>query len=144
LRDFLFLSVWNSAGGNGSIGETKRMKMQILKNVLIGGLVLTVTAVIAQAAPAQTKGGQLLMKQASPSNTTQVAPVKAHDCAQCKDLAKEVKLTSSKGAYQKTALVAEHACPTCDSKIRMEGQGKAARNIAVHTCANGISPSCCQ
>jgi len=121
------------------------MKMRILQNVLTGALVAVITALVTYAASAeQTKGGQLLMKRASASNPTAATAVKPHDCAKCQDVAKEVKLASSKGSYHNTTRIVEHACPTCDTKIKTEGQGKAARNFAVHTCASGTTPSCCQ
>ena len=118
------------------------MKMQFLKTVLTGTLAVAITALVTYAASAETKGAQLLMQGASASKPTAVVAVKGHGCPMCKDVAKEVKLTSSKGAYHNTMLVAEHACPSCDTKIRTEGQGKAARNVAVHTC--GTTASCCQ
>jgi uncharacterized protein with PIN domain len=90
------------------------------------------------------KGAQLLLKRPTASNSTSAAAVKPHDCAMCQDVTKVVKTASNKGAYAKTTLVAEHMCPSCNTRIETVGQGKAAHSVAQHTCALGRTPSCCQ
>ena len=97
--------------------------------------------------PQRLRRSQLGVVDIAASTMANIAPAmtaKSHDCAKCQDVTKEVTVSSSKGAYQKTALVAEHTCPTCDTRIKTEGLGKAAHNVAVHTCASGTTPSCCQ
>jgi hypothetical protein len=120
------------------------MKKQIFQSVLTGTFIAAAALLASSVSAGDIKGAQLLLNRPAVSNIAPAVTAKAHDCAKCQDVTKEVTLASSKGAYQKTALVAEHACPTCDTRIRTEGQGKAAHSVAAHTCASGTTPSCCQ
>jgi hypothetical protein len=120
------------------------MKKQIFQSVLTGAFIAAVAMLASSVSAGDIKGAQHLLYRPAVSNIAPAMTAKSHDCAKCQDVTKEVTVSSSKGAYQKTALVAEHTCPTCDTRIKTEGLGKAAHNVAVHTCASGTTPSCCQ
>jgi len=128
-------------------GKRKKlnMKNQSLQNVLTGTIIAALAALLTYSVSAdQIKGAQALMNRTSVSAAAPSVAAKAHGCAKCQDTTKAVRTVSSKGAYPQTALVTAHACPTCDTRIKTEGNGKAAHDVAVHTCASGATASCCQ
>jgi hypothetical protein len=70
------------------------------------------------------------------------APIAAaHNCPMCKDQYTSRVDQTAKGALKPTVLVSKHLCPGCETTVTVRGQGKAAQNVATHTCAAGSA--CC-
>lgn len=67
----------------------------------------------------------------SPSAVTATTAMR---CANCKDSLTARIDTTARGANKPVIQVASHLCKMCDTELKTQGVGKAAKTIAVHAC----------
>jgi hypothetical protein len=111
----------------------------------VAGLVL-----LANSAVAQEKGGERMMRLSRLNTAADVQKVEAGDtlvmsCPKCKDTWVKVVRPGGKGGRQETAILQQHECPGCGTKIVTDGVGKQAQSVVTHTCKQCGSEdvSCC-
>lgn len=115
--------------------------------VAVGSLLCAPMSILAQ----DPKGAEKLM-QLKPVNTVEALhTVDAGDtivmtCPKCTSTNKTVVVKSFKGANaNELKNVTIHLCPTCETKLVTQGQGKSAKEVLVHTCTTcgSTNVSCC-
>src|SRR5689334_10810699 len=67
----------------------------------------------------------------------------AHKCANCTDTLVTAVDKGTKGPNHLVTKVFRHNCPACDTKIATVGTGKAAKDVATHSCNAEPRPLCC-
>jgi hypothetical protein len=66
-----------------------------------------------------------------------------HKCANCTDTLVAVVDKGTKGPNHLVTTVSRHNCAACDTKLVTLGTGKAAKDVAVHSCNAEVKPLCC-
>ena len=129
--------------------------LKISRTLTLAALAVAVAALVSApiAMLAQKQGdGAAKLIQLKPVQTVEdLEKVEAGDvvvmsCPKCKDTYASVVEKSFKGATGDTLRTTKiHLCSTCDTKIVTKGQGKAAKDVLVHTCKTCGSEdvSCC-
>jgi hypothetical protein len=67
----------------------------------------------------------------------------AHKCANCTDTLVTAVDKGTKGPNHLITKVFRHNCAACDTKIATVGTGKAAKDVATHSCNAELRPLCC-
>ena len=119
------------------------MKTINRKSLLVAGL-CAVALSFGTVAYAE-KGGETLLRltKGSTPAITQPAVVAAHKCAACTDTIASVVDKGTKGPNHLVTKAVRHNCSACATKIITSGTGKAANNVAIHTCAADVKAACC-
>jgi hypothetical protein len=105
---------------------------------------------LPSVASAQAKGGEKLMQlsartPAADTTTKETASVLAMSCPKCTDRWVTVVQPLTKGSQRETKVIAQHQCPTCQTKLVIEGVGRQAKEKVTHLCkmsANQGSDCC--
>jgi hypothetical protein len=102
---------------------------------------------ITNSALAQEKGAERLVKMQQASAPPalakgQVASSVSMTCAKCKDTFVTVAEPPGRGGRPATAVVAEHQCPTCATRIETIGVGKQATTAVKHLCSESGTHAC--
>ena len=118
------------------------MKTINRKSLLISGL--SAAALSFGTVAYAEKGAERLTTfgKASPPAAAQVA-APAHKCANCTDALVNVVDKGTKGPNHLVTKVSRHNCAACDTKILTSGSGKAAKEVAIHSCNSEVKPMCC-
>ena len=108
--------------------------MKTLRNIVIGSSVALALALVASAqADVKTKGGASdLIKKSEPVSASATAVMA---CPKCKSEFTVRTDKLARGATKPTAIVEKHLCDKCGTVLTTVGQGKQAKQLAVHTCA---------
>ena len=88
---------------------------------------------------ASPKLREMLTAQSGIPSQPALAP---HGCATCKDEYTTRVDATAKGLVKPTVLTSKHLCPTCKTTASVQGQGKAAQNVAEHKCT-AEAAACC-
>lgn len=87
-------------------------------------------------------GAQQLLPATAPSGPSDYKPM---SCAKCKSEWTVRAENTSRGVIKPAVLVERHLCTSCDTTITTVGQGKLAKDVAVHKCGDcgADSVTCC-
>ncbi|MCI0747579.1 MAG: hypothetical protein L0Y58_19410 [Verrucomicrobia subdivision 3 bacterium] len=109
--------------------------MKTLRNIIIGtSMGLMLMLVTSAQADVKTKGGASeLMKPSAPASAPAAIAMK---CPKCKSEFAVRTDRFARGATKPTAIVENHLCEKCDTKLTTIGRGKQATQLALHTCAS--------
>ena len=128
--------------------STKNFRSTLIHSTL--ALAVAGLAWLPGRAMAQEKGGERLMQlsaRKSVAVSTSVEPdaTVAMSCPKCKDKWVTVMQPLGKGSQREVNIVPQHQCPTCQTKIVIDGVGKQAKQKVTHLCKNCGSQdlSCC-
>ena len=91
------------------------------------------------------KGAEALVRRTNataPANA-EAAALPADTCAMCTDSLVSVVDKSTKGPNFAVTKVVRHNCPACETTLSVQGTGKAAREVATHTCGGEVNAACC-
>ena len=113
------------------------------KSLLVAG-VCALALTFGTAAYAE-KGAETLVrltKGAVPTKA-EAAAVAAHKCANCTDTIISKVDYGTKGPNHAVTKVVQHNCTACSTKVSTQGTGKAAKQVAIHTCGADLKAACC-
>jgi hypothetical protein len=91
------------------------------------------------------KGAETLIKRTKTPTTATIeaaAPM-AHKCVNCTDELVSVVDKGTKGPNHLVTKVFRHNCAVCDTRIVTMGDGKAKKDVAIHSCNAEVKPVCC-
>ncbi|HWX22116.1 MAG TPA: hypothetical protein VN578_19620 [Candidatus Binatia bacterium] len=110
-----------------------------LASLLLAGLTSGLTA---QEKFTGKGAARLLLPPASTQSASAAQPM---SCPKCKDAWVARKDTSVHGAIKAPALVVQHLCGGCETTLTLTGNGKAAHQVAAHSCTAGgpAGMACC-
>jgi len=120
----------------------------IVKSTLALVLSVGIAAPFALAGAPQTKGAQQLLW--APKTAAPAKPAPASDCptgmacAKCKNVPTRAVI-AEKGHVQSTIVSTKHLCNNCATTAKTVGNGKDAKTVFEHTCADAgtVTKSCC-
>ena len=112
------------------------MKTNLVKIIVGSTLALTIAAALVLSAQAadQVKGAQLLLQPSQTTVAVENVAAPAMNCGACKSVLTE-NTRIEKGHIKTVSIGEKHLCSTCSTTISTVGVGKAAKNVANHTCA---------
>jgi hypothetical protein len=119
----------------------------IIRNTLISSVAAVALVSLAAASARggdQPKGGETLVKLTKAERAPVVAtPASAvansvMGCGKCSDRFVSVLQAPEKMGRRPVATVVRHGCSSCETKATIKGEGKAKREIAVHTCSEVV------
>lgn len=121
--------------------NTKRFtKTTRIALITLGLLLAGLTTAVIAGEKFTGKGGATLLRPAA--STQSVSSAEPMSCAKCTDKWVARQDLSARGANKPTVLVVSHQCGGCATTLAMAGQGKAAHQVASHSCAMADT-SCC-
>lgn len=109
--------------------------MKTLRNIILGAsLTLALTLVTSAQADVKTKGGATdLIKKTEPVS----APAQiVMTCPKCKSEFSVKTDRFARGVTKPTVIAEKHLCDKCGTVLKTVGQGKQAKQVALHTCAS--------
>jgi hypothetical protein len=119
------------------------MKTMNRKSLLVAGM-CALALTFGTVAYAE-KGAETLVrltKGAAPANAEAVA-VAAHKCANCTDTIVSKVDYATKGPNHAVTKVVKHNCASCSTQVSTQGTGKAAKQVAMHSCGADMKAACC-
>jgi hypothetical protein len=108
--------------------------MKTLRNIIIASTLALALALLPSAqADVKTKGGASDLIKKSEPVSARVTTVMT--CPKCKSEFTVRTDKFARGATKPTTIVENHLCDTCGTVLKTVGQGKQAKQVALHSCA---------
>jgi hypothetical protein len=120
------------------------MKTMNRKSLLVAGV--SALALSFGSVAYAEKGAETLARLSrgdAPAKAQPTAAVAAHKCANCTDTLATRVDKGTKGPNHLVTKVVQHNCKECSTTTATKGTGKAAKEVAIHTCGADVKAACC-
>lgn len=135
--------MWAKSPAKPKTKRTNNMKTTNRKSLLVA-VVCALALTFGTAAYAE-KGAETLLRltQGAAPAKAEPAQVAAHKCASCTDTLVSQVDKGTKGPNHAVSKVVKHNCTACSTTVSTQGTGKAAKQVAMHSCGADAKAACC-